>query len=135
MARPKISARKQKIKRLNLRLNADEYATLQAAALADNRRAATWARETLLSLAVLDRRDDAEVETRPEPSLTSIIQVDPRLVREINAIGNNLNQIARAANRNQFPAALELLSSLLSIERSMAWAIARHGPRQADHAD
>ena len=45
--------------------------------------------------------------------------VDPALLTAIARYGNNLNQLARAANRQQWPDPLSLLERLISIERAL----------------
>ena len=44
---------------------------------------------------------------------------DPKLLAAISRIGNNLNQIARAANRQQWPGEIELLHRLINIHRAL----------------
>ncbi len=44
---------------------------------------------------------------------------DPKLLAAISRIGNNLNQIARAANRQQWPGEVELLHRLINIHRAL----------------
>ena len=44
---------------------------------------------------------------------------DPALLNAIARIGNNLNQLARAANRQQWPDRAELLLRLAAIERAL----------------
>ena len=51
---------------------------------------------------------------KPPPS------ADPALLAAIGRIGGNLNQIARAANRQQWPGEIELLRRLIDIERALA---------------
>lgn len=51
------------------------------------------------------------VRHRPPP------KVDPDLIRQVAAIGNNLNQIARRCNRGD---RFEVLAELASIERELA---------------
>ena len=45
---------------------------------------------------------------------------DPALLAQIARSGNNLNQLARAANRQQWPDRAELLLRLAAIERTLA---------------
>lgn len=45
-----------------------------------------------------------------------MLEVDPCLLREINAIGNNLNQISRRLNGGE---RFDLLSYLVSIEQNL----------------
>ena len=44
---------------------------------------------------------------------------DPKLLAAISRIGNNLNQIARAANRQQWPGEIDLLHRLINIHRAL----------------
>ena len=44
---------------------------------------------------------------------------DPKLLAAMSRIGNNLNQIARAANRQQWPGEIELLHRLINIHRAL----------------
>ena len=49
------------------------------------------------------------------------INVDPALIRELAKLGNNLNQIARWANRYKADAnALAILAELINIDREIA---------------
>lgn len=47
------------------------------------------------------------------------LPADPALLAALARIGNNLNQLARAANRQQWPATLDLLAQLIRIERAL----------------
>ena len=53
-------------------------------------------------------------------------RVDPDLVRELARIGNNLNQLARAANRRSPVEAVSLLVRLIEIDRELAVLRASH---------
>lgn len=50
---------------------------------------------------------------------------DPALIAELARLGNNLNQLARAANSRSAPGALGLLVALRSIEVQLREALAR----------
>ena len=53
-------------------------------------------------------------------------KVDPDLLRELARIGNNLNQLARAANRHEPVTATALLSRLIEIDRDLGALRAAH---------
>ena len=56
--------------------------------------------------------------------------VEPALLRELARLGNNLNQLARAANRQGPVSAAALLVRLIEIDRELA--ALRAGARAAD---
>ena len=58
-------------------------------------------------------------------------KVDPDLLRELERMGNNLNQLARAANRRQSVPAAALLVRLIEIDRELSALRAAH-ERSAD---
>ena len=103
--RPKLSDDELKHKRLTIRLDADTYAAWQGKARAAGTPLAVWAR---------DRVAESLHIGRPP-----VLPVDPRLVRQLQAIGNNLNQLARAANRQQLKWRLDLLEYLINVERAL----------------
>ena len=47
-------------------------------------------------------------------------KVEPELLRELARIGNNLNQLARAANKRQPVETVSLLIRLIEIDRELA---------------
>lgn len=53
-------------------------------------------------------------------------KVDPALLRELARIGNNLNQLARAANRHTPLSATAVLVRLIEIDRELAAVKAAH---------
>ena len=60
-------------------------------------------------------------------------RVDPDLLRELARMGNNLNQLARAANRRQPVPAAALLVQLIEIDRELSALRAAHErPADAD---
>lgn len=60
-------------------------------------------------------------------------RVSPELLRELARIGNNLNQLARAANGRQPMPAAALLIRLIEIDRELAAIRAAH--ERAEDAD
>ena len=94
---------------------------------------ATWRGQALargLSLSGLIREAVAgtvptRIRRRPPP-------VDPALARQLAAIGNNLNQLARWANRDKGAvSALPVIARLIELDRELA-AIRRAVERHAD---
>lgn len=82
-------------KRVNLRFDESEYDHLVS--LADGRRVATYCRDVLLAKKV--RKKSAKNKYQGLPV---------ELLRELNGIGNNLNQIARLAHQAKKANSLEL---------------------------
>lgn len=72
---------------IKLRCTAEEYETIQWRS-EGHRQLAVWARESLLNPDV----DFVRQQRQPDP-------VDPALLRQLAAVGNNLNQIARACHQ------------------------------------
>ena len=83
------------------------------------------ARGVSLSELIRSRLDGTRLRPRREPP-----PVAPDLLRELARIGNNLNQLARAANRHEPVTATALLARLIAIERELRAIRAAH--RRAD---
>jgi hypothetical protein len=94
MARPKQSSTDNRTERLTVRLRVDERVALDDRARRVGLSASEFTRAAALG---------AEIGAMQSPSL-----VDPELIRAINRIGVNLNQIARSLNSGigMVPAAL-----------------------------
>ncbi|MDX1749068.1 MAG: MobC family plasmid mobilization relaxosome protein [Methylophaga sp.] len=101
-----------KDKQLKIRLTEDEFAKLKKAADADGVTMANFARRQL-ALDVVNRSPTGSMAYR------KFTPVDPDLLRQISRLGNNLNQIARRVNQDDFDTSLELLQALLTIERRL----------------
>ncbi len=104
--------RETKDRQLKVRLTEDEFAKLKKAADADGVTLANYARRQL---------DLDTVKRSPIGMMTyrKYTPVDPDLLRQISRLGNNLNQIARRVNQNDFQTSLDLLKTLLTIERRL----------------
>ena len=63
--------------------------------------------KTTLSNLIRNKLNNTKLKRQPQ-------KVDPNLIREINRIGNNLNQIARKINTDN---KLDILMELTTIER------------------
>ena len=131
MARPRKREQDKKSKWLTIRLDEQTYDTYQHAALAADESVANWAREQIALAA--DRQSTGT--GRPLRALP----VDPRLVRQLSGIGNNLNQIARAVHLQKLSWMIDLLSRLLDIERALRDLKLMYQPKishiRRDHAD
>lgn len=91
---------------IKIRLTAAEHSALLDRC--DRAELARWMRETCLGI----KRPGADV---PPPV------VDPLLLRQLVGIGNNLNQIARSANRKGEPLdRVQIVAALNGIEREIA---------------
>jgi hypothetical protein len=102
-----------------IRCSADDLASWQAKAHAAG-----------LSLSALVRQAVGGASAR---RIRRPVSVDPVLLRQLAAIGNNLNQLARWANREKSAAnALPVVARLIEIDRELA-AIRR--TLETPHAD
>lgn len=105
--------------RIELRVSAEEKAHWQAIAASRG-----------VSLSDLIRTALSGQRLRPRRAAP---RVDPDLVRELARIGNNLNQLARAAHRRSPVESVSLLVKLIEIDRELAVLRAAHErPRDAD---
>jgi len=74
---------------------------------------------------------------RPAPKLRAAGATDPVLLRQLAAIGSNLNQLARAANAGTLGGrrfdVIEVLSTLHSIQAQVgAITVGKHAPEPGD---
>lgn len=90
-----------------MRVNEDEYRELLARSRKP--RLAEWIREYCL---------DAHV-----PRANSLPRIDPNLLRQLAGLGNNLNQIARAINSQDWKPVdrVQVVAALASIERELVF--------------
>jgi len=74
---------------------------------------------------------------RVQPTLGSVSRADPELVRQIAAVGSNLNQLARAVNSKAIagiPAeSVMVLARLLSVERQLNEILRCAAKKSNDH--
>jgi hypothetical protein len=75
----------------------------------------------LIKKLVIEKDIEAEKKVKV---IERYIKIDPKLLFEINSIGNNLNQIARRLNQNEkfdiLPLLLEIKENLEEIKQSYA---------------
>lgn len=104
--------------RIELRVSAEEKAHWQAIAASRG-----------VSLSELIRAALSGQRLRPRRAAP---RVDPDLVRELARIGNNLNQLARAANRRSPVETVSLLVKLIEIDRELAVLRVAHERAEKD---
>lgn len=104
MAEPK----REKI--IKVRVSPEEFATLQMHCTRTE--LARWMRESCLNPGQADLVRDLRVTPA----------ADPQLLRQLASIGNNLNQIARKVNTNEWAALdrVHVVGALAGIERELA---------------
>ena len=108
MARPK----KSKValdKVIGVRIDSATLSKWSALAKASDLTIGEWAR-----IMIQNNKNALPTVRRPPPPAA-----DPGLLAAVGRIGNNLNQIARAANRHELPGQRELLAHLITIDRKL----------------
>jgi hypothetical protein len=97
---------------IKIRATDAEYAELEKRS--PKPRLAEWMRELCLGAKI--------------PRANTVPSVDPRLLRQLAGIGNNLNQIARAINSQEWKPVdrIQVISALSGIERELAALKAEH---------
>lgn len=104
MTKQKPKAVRQRI--VKIRLSDDEYQALQTASTRVE--LARWMRETCLN----------PEHVKPRKTVAA---ADPVLLRQLAAIGNNLNQIARRVNSGEWGAldTVRITAALAAVERQL----------------
>jgi hypothetical protein len=105
----------EKYKQVKINLYPEQHDFLNSIAKEKNLTIAQLIREKL------DLKLD-EKDTRKRYTETQKIKykkADPRLLYELNKIGNNLNQIAKKLNQNKEVSNIEILQTLVNIETKM----------------
>lgn len=95
-------------KRLSLRLNGSEYAHLKALAEGCGMKLEPTLRELILG---------AELRSRPPDEVAT-------LLRQLSAMGNNINQIAKVANASGF-VRMEEIERIKSMQKMLLQAVKR----------
>ena len=118
--------------KISLRLPQEIKAAWQAAAEQAGLCLGDWIRAQVC-LDGLDPVISNKSTPRKAPDLNRrrFVPVDPELIRQVAKIGNNLNQLARAANRSGLNEAyqFQLMEQLLFIEQALKELVASHsGP-------
>ena len=106
MPRPAKPVAERLDARLTIRLSKDTLTLWQDAARGADLKVGEWLRTQT------DPGPPARRLRPPQPA-------DPKLLAAIARVGNNLNQLARAANRNEWPEPIRLLERLIGLERAL----------------
>ena len=101
---------------ITLRVDAGTRANWQAQAQAAGLPLGDWLREQVAS----------GTGRRTLPRRNPPLLVDPKLLGAIERIANNLNRLAWAANRQQWPGEIDLLPCLIDIERALRNLVPSH---------
>ena len=96
-------------KMIGVRIDSETLSKWHSLASASAMTVSEWAR-----IMILGNQKDLPSTRRPQPPAA-----DPKLLAAVGRIGNNLNQIARAANRNDLPDQRELLAHLIDNDRKL----------------
>jgi hypothetical protein len=110
------SDNRQKQRIINFRATADEYGAVEQAAMTAGLTLGSYIRETLLNAP----------KTRTRRRARADVAVLSKLIAELNRVGGNINQIARAANCGEQPERVwlrEALARLLEIMRAARAAL------------
>ena len=94
---------------IGVRIDSATLSTWTALAKASGLTIGEWAR-----VMIQNNKEALPIIRRPPPPAA-----DPKLLAAVGRCGNNLNQIARAANRNELPGQRELLARLIDIDRKL----------------
>ena len=103
------SEARQKQRRITFRLTADELDTLEKAAGAAQVTLGSYIRETMLTT--------PQTRSRRRPSAD--VAMLAKLIAELNRVGGNINQIARAANFGEQPESAWLRDVLATLLHTM----------------
>lgn len=109
MAPQNLNMKRKLDKMLKMRMDENTLDSWRACAVAAGLTLSEWLRSQV-----------GEGRMRPGPPRRDPPPADPALLMQIARCGNNLNQLARAANRQQWPDRAELLLRLVAIERTLA---------------
>ncbi|MBF7686507.1 plasmid mobilization relaxosome protein MobC [Acinetobacter sp. B10A] len=107
---PKTRKKPRREKAIKIRMTEQEHQTLLQ--LMQGNELATWIRETCLSLE--DEQKQAKKVAQQE-----IKPIDPTILRELNKIGVNMNQIAKAINSHNLIDRIAITQSLSIISEQL----------------
>lgn len=103
-----MSDKTKRTERVNLRMTPAEYEKLSLKAKEHNLPIAVFLRDRILEL------------SPPVKRINDLPKIDPALIRELNGIGNNINQITRLANsQNASFGKFDIVTLYKSLDRIM----------------
>lgn len=107
---PKTRKKPRREKAIKIRMTDEEHQKLLQ--LMQGNELATWIRETCLSLENGQKQAKKAVQQEIKP-------IDPNILRELNKIGVNLNQIAKAINSHNLIDRIAITQSLSIISEQL----------------
>ncbi|MBF7684162.1 plasmid mobilization relaxosome protein MobC [Acinetobacter sp. B5B] len=107
---PKTRKKPRREKAIKIRMTEQEHQTLLQ--LMQGNELATWIRETCLSLENEQKQAKKAVQQEIKP-------IDPTILRELNKIGVNMNQIAKAINSHNLIDRIAITQSLSTISEQL----------------
>ena len=103
-----MSDKTKRTERVNLRMTPAEYEKLSLKSKEHNLPIAVFLRDRILEL------------SPPVKRINDLPKIDPALIRELNGIGNNINQITRLANsQNASFGKFDIVTLYKSLDRIM----------------
>jgi hypothetical protein len=107
---PKTRKKPRREKAIKIRMTDEEHQKLLQ--LMQGNELATWIRETCLSLENEQKQAKKAVQQEIKP-------IDPNILRELNKIGVNMNQIAKAINSHNLIDRIAITQSLSTISEQL----------------
>lgn len=107
---PKTRKKPRREKAIKIRMTDEEHQKLLQ--LMQGNELATWIRETCLSLENGQKQAKKAVQQEVKP-------IDPNILRELNKIGVNMNQIAKAINSHSLIDRIAITQSLSTISEQL----------------
>jgi hypothetical protein len=106
-------------RKITIRFKEAEFESIRAQAESQG-----WSYSDYIRLKIREDHCITHIQKRKRPALKAVVQkCDPKLMFQVSQIGNNLNQLARIANKQKMVSP-ELLLRLKRIEQAVKELIA-----------